>query len=580
MFDRQTGQRLAMTATGALAGLSFHVLSAAMDRAILPERLLLLLSAWALVFFIGVLGMAGRLRLTRAALLAAGHGLVVALLLGWASLRFANLQDLFHGPVPVLAGLVLTFVPLPFLVAHHTNHWRDYPALFSEAWAIAIRFAAAALFVGLVWLVLLLSSLLLKMVGIALIDKLMGDPLFGLMLSGAMLGLGIAVVDELSDVVSPYLVLRLLRLLLPVLLVVLAVFLLALPLRGVDQLFGTLSAAATLLTIAAAGATLITAAVDQAEDLASRSRIIRGSARAMAVLILLPASLGAWAVALRVAQYGWTPARIFAACIALLGLGYGLGYLLAVLRGRGWPERIRQTNVVMALATVALSALALSPALNPERISAASQFGRLESGRISPDQLDLAALADWGHAGSAARAALEARARQPGQAALAARLANDDRPATTGTGAQSVADIRGRLAARLPVRPAGDAAFRDAVIASLDEWELTSWTDSCAAELPGGGAPCVMLSGAFWPGTTGRQAIVLLRQGDGWLQAEGFSMTDGQLRRRDVVRSAGALPTGDAGADTLRQLQARDPRIAPAGINALKLDDGEVFVLP
>lgn len=578
MFDRQIGQRLAMTATGALAGLSFFTLAEAMDRGILPERLLLLLSAWALVFFIGVLGMAGRLRLGRAALLAAGHGLVVALLLAWASLRFASPGDLFGAPIPVLAGLVLTFVPLPFLVARRTSHWRDYPALFSEAWAITIRFAAAALFVALVWLVLVLSNLLLRMVGVGLIEHLMQSLLFAFVLSGGMLGLGIAVVDELADVVSPYLVLRLLRLLLPVLLTVLVVFLLALPFSGDDQLFGTLSAAATLLSIAAAGATLITSAVDQAEGLASRSPIIRRSAQAMAALILMPAALGAWAVAQRVGQYGWTPSRVFAACVALLGLGYGLGYLIAVLRGRGWAEGIRQTNVVMALVTLALSALVLTPALNPERISAASQLGRLENGRVQPEQVDLAALADWGHAGAAARAALEARAKLPGQEALAARLANEDRPAEDE--ARPLAETRARLAARLPVRPVAEAGFRDAVVASLDAWELTAWNDRCAADLPGGGASCVMVAGSFWPGTGGRQAVVLLRGTDGWVQTEGFSLQDCQLSRKTVVGTATAPLSGEAGAETIRQLQAGDPVITPAGTNALKLDGGEFFVLP
>lgn len=577
MFDRQTRQRLVMTATGALAGLSYFTLSEAMERAILPERLLLLLLVWVLVFFTGVLGMAGRLRPGRAALLAAGHGLVVALLLAWASLRFASPGDLFSTPIPVLAGLILTFVPLPFFVARCTSHWRDYPALFSEAWAIAIRYAAALLFVGLVWLVLVLSNLLLKMVDFGLIEALMESRLFALVLSGAMLGLGIAVVDELAEVVSPYLVLRLLRLLLPVLLVVLVVFLLALPFRGIDQVFGTFSAAATLLGIAAAGATLITSAVDQAEGLASRSPIIRRSAQAMAGLLLLPAGLGAWALVQRVAQYGWTPSRLFAACVALLGLGYGLGYLVAVLRGRGWARRVRQTNVVMALVTLGLSALVLTPALNPERISAASQLARLESGRSTPDQLDLAALADWGHAGAAARAALEARAKQPGQAALAARLANEDRPANDGTDA---AELRARLTPRLPVRPTQETAFRDAVIANLEEWELANWTSRCAGEeLPGGGVPCVMLVGAFWPGSTGHQAIVLLRRTDGSLHAEGFSMTEsGEVLRHDVARSGATPPVEEA--ETLRQLQAGDPRIAPAGINALKLEGSEFIVLP
>lgn len=178
----------------------------------------------ALVFFAALLGMAGPLPLRRAALRAAPLALLVAALMSWAGLRYPFAANLAGEAIPVLAGLALTFLPLPFLIAAEGGNWRRYPTLFVQAWGTVIRQAAAWLFVALVWLVFLLSHQLLKMVGVPVLGHLVDAPVFVALFTGAMLGLGIAVIHEMSGVVAPDLLIRLLRLFLPPLLIVLGVF--------------------------------------------------------------------------------------------------------------------------------------------------------------------------------------------------------------------------------------------------------------------------------------------------------------------------------------------------------------------
>lgn len=568
-----------MALTGAFAGLSFHVLHLVLEREWLAERPAMALAAFAVVFFTALLGMAGPLPLRRAALSAAGLALVVSGLLALASLRFHTAGAVFGSAIPVLAMLVLGFVPLPFLVAAQQSHWRDYPLLFLEAWTIVVRYAAAWLFVGVVWAVIFLSDLLLSMVGVTVIGALVGNPLVAMVITGAMLGLGIAVVDEMADVVSPYLVLRLLRLLLPAVLLVLLVFLAVLPFEGLGKLFGSLSAAATLLTIAAMGATLVTSAIDQSDAEASRSPVIRRAAQAMALLLPAPAVLAAWAVWLRVDQYGWTPDRVFAATVAGLGLGYGALYALAVLRGRGWEARVRQGNITMALALLLVSALLLTPLLDPQRLSAQSQLARLEDGRLSPDALDLAGLADWGRAGEAALAELEARAAQPGQEALAARLAA--RAATPLPATGDAETLRRDLAAVMPLRPETATVARDAILASLDAGELADWLTMCRTPLPEGGAGCVLLAGEFWPDTAGEEVILLLRDAGGYLRSEGFGWQQGLITRRSVTPLSGQMPDPAEAEAMLRAAQAGTaPPMKPAALNALHLGGAELILLP
>ncbi|MDZ7908977.1 MAG: DUF4153 domain-containing protein [Gemmobacter sp.] len=448
----QMQHRLEMGAIGVAAGLACHLLALVFDGDLLGARTGLALAALLSVFFTALLAMTGPLRPGRAALGAFGLALVVAGLLALASLRFDTAEELFESPIPFLSYLVLCFVPLPFVIAAVQGRWRDYALLFSAAWTIVIRYAAAWLFVGVVWLVIFLSDLLLSLVGIeALGDLVMLQPV-ALVVTGLALGLAIAVVDELADVVSPDLVLRLLRLLVLPVCIVLGLFLLVLPVAGIETVFSSISAAATLLTISALVATLVTAALDQSGAEQSRSPLILQPARVLALMLIVPSGLAVWAVWERVAQYGWTPDRVFAAVVAVLGLGYGVIYPGAVLLGRGWETRIRQGNIAMALALLAASALLLTPVLNPQAIAARSQQ-RFDDGRLTVERLDLAALEEWGRAGDSVRQALEDRAAQPGQQALADRLmASPSAPAAD----PDLTDerLRANLVARMPLRPA------------------------------------------------------------------------------------------------------------------------------
>ncbi|MES2550875.1 MAG: DUF4153 domain-containing protein, partial [Pseudomonadota bacterium] len=123
--------------------------------------------------------------------------------------------------------------------------------LFLEAWSVVLRFAAAGAFTGLVWLVIYLSDALLEIVGVKVIGDLLRHELVMLALGGGIFGLGMAVIDDLSDLLSPYVVLRIFRMFLPVVLGVMVIFLIALPFRGLEGLARGLSPATLLLTMVA-----------------------------------------------------------------------------------------------------------------------------------------------------------------------------------------------------------------------------------------------------------------------------------------------------------------------------------------
>ena len=87
-------QRLVLALIGAAAGASLYTLGEILDGNLLGERLALALAVFTTAFFFGLLAMAGPLRTGRAAILAAGVGLVAAALLSWAGLRFDSIGGL------------------------------------------------------------------------------------------------------------------------------------------------------------------------------------------------------------------------------------------------------------------------------------------------------------------------------------------------------------------------------------------------------------------------------------------------------------------------------------------------------
>lgn len=575
MMGRELHARLSLALTGAVGGALFWLLIESDGG---NERLGLVLATALGTFLATAFAMAGPLGLLRAAPRAAGLAAVTAGLVGLASLRWADPGDFFATPLPSLAALVVASLPVPFLIAWTRPDWRDYPALFAESWAIVVRSAAALAFVGLVWLMVFLSDEVLQIVGITLIGELIDSSLAVLVLTGAALGLGMAVVYEFAGTLAPHLVLRLFRLLLPVVLAVVAVFLVALALRGMDGLASGLSPAMLLLTMVGAGILLVSITVDRSDAEAAANSVLLRAAQGMALVLPVLAGLALWALWQRIDQHGMTPQRLFLALVAGVGLGYGLVYAVAVLRGAGWMGRIRRGNLGMALAVIALAALWLTPVLNAERLSAQNQLARFDAGRTAVADLDLWALGGWGHAGEAVRAALEERAKAPGQEALAARLRGDDEDPATGVREARAAD----LAAVMPVQPPGATGTRDMLLAAAESWLLEDWLAICNRRLADTATPaCVMLVADLLPALPGEEALVILERAPGQAEARGVYIDPaGFLALRDPVRPDGRYLTGEAAAELLRAAQVAPLPLTPALVNQLGTGETGLFFPP
>lgn len=506
-----------MFALGGAAGLALWALGDNWDDPALPAPIYLAVFSFVAVFSAVALALAGPVPTRRALSGALVLAVPVTALVSLAGLRHVVATDLLDDPVMLSVVTALVFFATPFLMVwlQARADWRRYAALFDAAWTMAVRYAVGWAFVAVFWLVAFLSNALLELVEIDLIDQLLQIDWVRFGVTGAVLGLGLAVVYELRQTISPYLILRLLRLLVPVVLVVVGVFLAALPFRGLSELFGEFSAAGTLMGAAMVAITLISTALDKDDSAAVNTRGIRLATRGLALLLPLLTGLAVWAVVLRVRQYGWTPDRVLAVSVALFLLTYGLGYCVSVLRGQGWAGSIRVVNVAMALAVIAASALWLTPVLNSYRISANSQVARFTSGRSTPDQLDMWAMQhDWGRAGQAGVARLAASATETDNTEMLARIAAVRSVTSAYQFEQAIQTRRApgnaeTLAQLMVVRPEG-ASLTAGTFEGLAFHRMTQWLDGCQRVLPDGRPGCVMVRGAFAPLIdAGAQGIVL-----------------------------------------------------------------------
>jgi len=446
-----------------------------------------------------------------------------------------------------------------------------------------LRIGSAAAFAGVVWVVLLASSVLLDLVGVTYLGEALRQPLVIWLLTGGALGLGLAVVAELAEQLSPYLLLRLLRLLLPVVLLVVVVFVAVLPLRGLSELFGNLSAGAVMMMAAATAVALISIALDQGEDEAVAGWLLPEAARMLAVLVPILGGLAVWAVVLRVGQYGWTPGRVAAAAGGGISFAYGTLYALAVLGGDRWMERIRRANLAMALALIGLAALWLTPAINPEAIAVRSQMARVVAGLVSPEELPLWQMAhEWGRPGQAALAELRTRAAEPEHEVLAARLLALDAAQSRWQYENSfdAPDPTLARAPEVPVLPQG-RVVPDALWRALDDGARASVLETCARSTPEGHPGCLLVLAdlvAAWPGD---EAVFLFGAGPIALPgaAQSYRQASEGWQAAGDLRLLGDAP-GVAAPGAIDRLYADGVNLVPSGISALDIGGLPVVLRP
>ncbi|MFU7528848.1 DUF4153 domain-containing protein [Qipengyuania sp. ASV99] len=328
----------------------------------------------------------------------------------------------------VAAGVLAVTLSVPlFQAGFHRHRWRtSYKETHFHVWTDAITAAGALAFVGLSWALIAVLAELFSAIQIDLLKDLLDQAVFGWVFSGAAFGAALGVLRNQLKIIGTLqnVVLLVLSILAVPLAIALALFLIAVLVSGIDVLWeATKSATPMLLAIAVGCFVLANSVVRDDDEQASPSRLLRIAGFVLALGILPLAVMAAVSMGTRIAQHGLSPERLWALIAIAVAVAYGVAYFVSALRGRrdGWRGYLRQANLHLAVVTCVIALILALPIFNFGAISAANQIARLDSGAVSAEDFDYAALRwDFGDAG---RAALAELAKREGEVATLAKEA-------------------------------------------------------------------------------------------------------------------------------------------------------------
>ncbi len=266
-------------------------------------------------------------------------------------------------------------------MARYTTH-------FDVAWKLGVQVGLATAFVAAFWLILWLGSELFLLIKLDFFQRLIEHAWFGIPATTLATAAALHVSDVRAGLVRGVrtLALVLLSWLLPLMTLIGAGFLTGLIFTGLAPLWATRHAAALLLVAAAVLVILINAAYQDGYAERQATPFFNIAIRVASVLLLPVVALAAYAIWLRVDQYGWSVDRVASAACTLVAACYATGYSMhAIVPAR---RLIETWNFATALLVLAVLFALFTPLADPARISVGSQMARLQAGKVKADALD------------------------------------------------------------------------------------------------------------------------------------------------------------------------------------------------
>lgn len=308
------------------------------------------------------------------------------------------------------AGGISVALALPLFQSgfHRRRFAIPYTEAHGHAWNDAMSGVGALAFTGVSWLVLVILNQLFRLVGIDLIETVMDESWFAWTFSGAAFGAGLGTLRNQLRILGTLqsVVMLVLSLLAVPLAFALLVFLVALVATGGQALWNATDSATPVLLACVIGAFGLGNATLRASDgEMTGNRVLRVAALVLCLSILPLTVFAAISMGVRIGQHGLSPERLWGLVAVAVACAFGLAYLVAVIRGRkdGWRDRVRQANLHLAAVVCVVAFILALPVFDFGAISARNQLARLESGAVTPETFDYAALRwDFGDAGKRA----------------------------------------------------------------------------------------------------------------------------------------------------------------------------------
>ncbi len=273
----------------------------------------------------------------------------------------------------------------------------SYTRLFDNIIRIPLLLFLSMLFTGIIFGLYGLWTALFEVIEIDFFLELMDEPWFLLPVAGSVGGLSVALMRGWDGFVSMWknLALLLCRLAVPIIALFSLAFLLVLPFTGLEKLWDT--ASATGLTGFIAITLLVFANGVRQDGLNFPPNWLQISTYSTILTAPFYVAISAYALYLRVDQYGFTPPRYMGAVLMVVLVFYALGSVLALLmraialRSKGfWLGLLSPLNVITAVGLGFVLISLHTPFNDPLRMSVKSQINRLTSGDVTIEEFDVA----------------------------------------------------------------------------------------------------------------------------------------------------------------------------------------------
>ncbi len=350
-------------------------------------------------------------------------------------------SDEIRAPSWIAGAVAALFLITPFIQIFLRTGRRVYPyeELFSGFWNNLFTVAIGGMVIGAFWAVILLWSELFKLIDVTFFEDVFTGAAFVCLSLATVFGYALALGREWEKLAatSRNVLLSVLKALMPLLAIIALLFLVSLPFTGLQPLWDTRHASATLLALIGVTILFFNGAYQDGLGDPPYSPSIRRLLEAALVAIPVLAAITFYALYLRIDQYGLTLGRFYGVLFAAAGMLCGLGYAVAVFRKSGaWMDAVPKVNMRMAWMVVVCAVLSHTPLLDPLRWSARNQFRRISAGDVDAAEFDFGYLRfELGHIGFEMLERIEGLTDHP-QANIIAERINTTREA------ESYADVR------------------------------------------------------------------------------------------------------------------------------------------
>jgi Domain of unknown function (DUF4153) len=396
------GVFIARLILGLLQGLALYLLYSTFDAKAWPATAPQIFAPLALVALFVSLMVSQGLGNLRAPTLIVWTAVAVAVVAG------ISWYDIWHGwfapghiaalpsPRAVAACAVFLFVGHALVSCGDTDRRvvARYCTLFDLAWRLGVQVAITLAFVAAFWIILALGMALFDMIKLEGFRRFVQHPWFAIPVTAVAAGVAIHITDTRAELVRGVrtLALTLLGWLLPIIALIAFAFLVSLAFTGLQPLWDTRYATTLLLAAAVVLVIHVNAAYQDGDPDNRPSHIVRVAGTLACIILIFLVWIAAYALWLRVAQYGWTVQRIYSAAAVTVAGVFALGYIVAAVLPGYWLKLIERWNVYGTFVFLAVLFALFTPIADPMRIAVASQVARLNSGAVKPDKFDFAYL--------------------------------------------------------------------------------------------------------------------------------------------------------------------------------------------